>query len=654
MDGQVNGEISNVIKWTYGLDADVDHNIFYQTGETPDAYSRELTFTSPTLLSYAAELEGREPDEITIAIVNMKGEEEALAPTDKAAVSKAKVMSGQLTADFTGFKWGNKYKIGFVFQIQEGKILLWDTLNAVDRYREPVVLPTQEYTFDINVKDEATELGYIAQSPVENSYYYWKSGSLTSAVYKAFLEKGIVTEEDFSKASAFTAAELTGFVFMADPSGTADGYIDVDKKKLVLKTLKTLKASELKGELFNSGKQDPEDPYRFVGNEVTRIVTTYTGQQVVLPARLSYRVPEYDFIHQGNFTFNDGSVWYTTASPKYDSNKQSLKSYDASKMNVAKMAFFVIDNKGRFYDYVSAVYESDPDFFYDKNLIVSFDYRGPDPMGEMPLDAQCATGLITTFDDLWSDDTELDAANFKHTVFYYRTVRDAIPMRGTLEVVSGNTRFEIPTSFEAGGQDKYLAKNDYSTFELHPWKPFYVLNYNKDISLTVSASKLYTVNLFRGIQIYDGRQVAASTPVAGDVFKGAEGVYLIDDFNGGVKSYFRPLIGTSASSSVLGWIVGNTKLDGKPVVASDKANGFYDGVSVREAYGLRISGITSDLSGVPQQFRSRINVDTDNCKMTFDNSDGTFSGTAVASFQVEIQSPWYQFQPFVINVTIKE
>jgi hypothetical protein len=512
--------------------------------------------------------------------------------------------------------------------------------------------------------------------PIEDSWYKWESDPQHAPIFEAFVKNGVINvagNVDFKyddDQEAFNEAELEGWLRMADPSGTAKGYVDFNREEIVLKTLPAFTAEYLKS--INSGVQDENDPYVFKGNVITRNVTTYIGEEVEVPMIFNYRVPAYDFLHQGNYTFDDGK-WYTMASPKYDYNKQSLKKYDVHYMNVPALAFNIIDESDRFFNYLDTPIDpEDETYFYDENLIINFWYTGDEIVDETPLEEQSAIeGELETYGDLWFDASlgkqdpynVKEGDNFKHTVFYYRSTADAIPMYGTLEIVSDGVSFEIPTSFEKENGGKYLAHQDYSNFELRAWKPFYVPTYEQTITIDLDEHVFYTANVLEGLQFFDGRQVAASAPVDEVQDPFVEGTYSLEAFNNGTKSYFRPMLGfndlnannSSPANLVWGWIVGNCNEDGTCAVEDGTANGYYDGVTSWEAYDLQEKNFVFSTDGVPKELRRLVDVNVQNYVMSFDyTSQLEFMDTAEVSFAFELQSPWQKFEkPFTVKVLIR-
>jgi hypothetical protein len=674
--GSVNVDAEAVWTWNYAEgkgDALVDHNLFYETGEEPTVYTR-VEWPVHVDEEGAAKLEkdlditikdfaGLEPIELTITVADVpeEGAEpvfEELADDAGFFVGNVAIKDGKLYADFNDFEWDKIYKIVAVYDLPYAKITVNGTFTTTDRNREMVTIDKYEYTFDINKFDEKTGFGYIAGADNAAGYYYWKSEPMHKAIFKVFDEEGVINvldnvdfEFDADQAD-FNEGELDTHIraYNEEPGpGTAWKYVDINRNGIYGETKSAdsqISAKDLKE--LSTGEQDPNDPYVFLGKVIYRYITTYIGEVVEIPFQFNYRVPAYDFLHQTNYTFDDGK-WYTMASPKYDPNKTTLAKYDVNYMNVPALAFNIIDENKRFFNYLDELEADDPTYFYDENLYINFYYTGPDPVDETVLEDQSTTDEIKTYGDLWFNATDKgeeysveEADNFEHTVFYYRSIRDAIPMYGTLEIESDGVRFEIPTSFEKDNGGKYIAAQDYSNYELRAWKPFYVPTYEQTVYVDLNEHTFYNANVLEGLQFFDARQVAASTPVDAVKDPFVEGTYSIEGFNYGTKAYFRPMLGFN--DDVWGWVIGNEK------------NGYVQGVSSWDAYDLQMKNfVFDDRTGVPQDLRRLISVDEENYVMTFDyNSQIEFMGTAEIDFSFDFQTPWQKFEkPFSVKVIIR-
>ena len=157
------------------------------------------------------------------------------------------------------------------------------------------------------------------------------------------------------------------------------------------------------------------------------------------------------------------------------------------------------------------------------------------------------------------------------------------------------------------------------------------------------------MNVLEGLQFFDGREVAASTPLDEVKDPFVEGTYKLDAFNNGTTSYFRPMLGFNedpqGGEPVWGWVVGD----------ADSTNGYYPGVSSWDAYDLQEKSFVFSKDGVPMDLRRLIDIDEETYTMTFDyNSQIQFYDTATISFGFDLQSPWQKFdEPFKVNVVIK-
>ena len=617
--------------------------------------------------------------------VNAAGEEiadedlvfEALADDDAFEIANVAIKDGKLFADFLNFEWDKVYKVTAEYELQYAVITVNGIFKTYDRNREPVTINKYEYTFGINEFDEETGLGYKAGADGAPGYYYYKSPAMKDAIFAAFVENGVIDVNpagvregfaDFEDVDTFWTGELADRTHTYEEdgvtiAGTANKYVIIRKTDGTYAETRSNKKQISAKDLLamNSGVQSPDDPYVFLGNELYRYITSYIGEKIVIPFQFNYRVPAYDFLHQTNYTFDDGK-WYSMASPKYDVNKKSLKKYDVNYMNVPALAFNIVDKNKRYFNYKDEpIADDDPQYFYNDSLKINFYYTDPE-MDETDIEEQSATDELKKYGQLWFNAYDQaayyqveEAKNFEHTVFYYRSTRDAIPMFGTLEIACDGVRFPIPTSFEENNGGKYVAseirgeETDYSNFELRAWKPFYVPTYTRELEVKLDEHGKYVVNVLEGLQFFDGREVAASTSVDEIKDPFVEGTYSLDAFNNGTKSYFRPMLGFNedpqGGEPVWGWIVGD----------ADSTNGYYPDVTSWEAYDLQEKSFVFSKDGVPMDLRRLIDIDEETYTMTFDyNSQIQFYDTATISFGFDLQSPWQKFaEPFKVNVVIK-
>ena len=674
-------------------DALIDHNLFY--GEDgPTDYVRMVWPVTIDEAGFAKlqddlgielkDFAGLTPNEDTFKIevadrLNDEGEEiadedlvfEALADDATFEIANVAIKDGKLFADFLNFEWDKVYKVTAEYELQFAVITVNGIFKTYDRNREPVTLNKFEYTFGINEFDEESGNGYKPGENGNPGYYYWKSEPMHKDIFEVFDAEGVINvlgNVDFefdADQEAFNEDELNSHIraYYEEPGpGTAFKYVDINRNGIYAVTKSADSQISAKDLLeLNTGEQDPDDPYVFLGKVITRYITTYIGEVVEIPFQFNYRVPAYDFLHQTNYTFDDGK-WYSMASPKYDVNKKSLKKYDVEYMNVPALAFNIVDKNKRFFNYKDEpIADDDPQYFYNDSLKINFYYTDPE-MDETDIEEQSATDELKKYGQLWFNAYDQapyyqveEAKNFEHTVFYYRSTRDAIPMYGELAISSDGVRFPIPTSFEENNGGKYVAseirgeETDYSNFELRAWKPFYVPTYTRELEVKLDEHGKYVVNVLEGLQFFDGREVAASTPLDEVKDPFVEGTYKLDAFNNGTTSYFRPMLGFNedpqGGEPVWGWVVGD----------ADSTNGYYPGVSSWDAYDLQEKSFVFSKDGVPMDLRRLIDIDEETYTMTFDyNSQIQFYDTATISFGFDLQSPWQKFdEPFKVNVVIK-
>ncbi|MBR3485097.1 MAG: hypothetical protein IKH40_02060 [Bacteroidales bacterium] len=627
---RVASEFTAEIAWTYAEDAEMDHEVYYEGADPLYAHTAvPLGVDAATVAKYGEEIDGTVPTEVTVNVVDPKTGD--ILPADDVTLSNIALKDGELVADIEGFEWDQLYQITVLFELNTCDLTLEGTLATVDRDRTQIEIELPEYAFVLNGDD------YDADADTYTS----QKLDFQDLLFAAFQEKGIINQDpsapDFEDADDFVGVDNNGKEGHLRVNTTEENSIYIviaDDNATAIAT-----SSELK-EIYESGEIQ------------TMYLTTYTGQAVKLTWTITVDLPVYDFKHQYNYTFNDGA-WYTMASPMYDRNKKMLQKYDYYPMNVPAQAFHIIDEKGRFFNWKDDdVAEDDPTYFYDKNLRINFFFTDPD-LGNKELEQQCQTDGIRYYKDLWSQaDPEEDNVNFEHAVFYYRTVDDAIPMYGTLQILSGDTYFDIPTSFEKDNGGKYLSGEDYSNYELRPWKPFYVLDYDRTVTITLDEHMIYAVDLFEGIQIYDGRQVAASSPLDGEVFEGDAGVYQIDDFNQGTVSHMRPMLGyNGAREPVWDWIYGNVTEDGTTVTEGDEPNGYFEGTTSGQAYDMKppVFSIEGD---IPADLSRLLTLQGNILKFDY-NSQIEFRGSFTVKATIEIISPWYKFEPFTVDVTFQ-
>ena len=666
-------DVNATIIWNWEDDAEVDHENFYNDAGLP--YTRddyEITIEENDLeknLDVKLEdFKGLTPKElkVTVTYTNDEGEEVKDEVVDDATVATliadVAINGEKLTADFTGFKWDAVYTVVAKYELPEALITVNGTLTTIDRNREKVVLGKYGYTFTIGQFDEETGFGYVEA----DDWYKWESDPLFADIFKAFNSEGVinVVEPDYDFAydgeqEEFNVAELIGKLAAAKDPGTAKGYIDIKNAAdadVYAWTMKTVTTAVLAGELFNSGKTEWQinkengvadedntgDPNLWIGNVLTRNITTYIGEEVEFSFQFNYRVPAYNFLHLRFYTFNtghaftdfimqralpaeidgvespyDAPIWWTQVNPSYFtdvpaegqtpsqadrvSNRYALADYDVAYINLAELAFNVVDEKDEIVD--------DADM-KELGLTAKFIYTD-DELGETDLpEVDQIDPDFLLYQSLWID----------NTTFYYRTNEHPyIPALGTLTLTSGGVEFPVATRFEYPKNSvKFPSeKLDYSTYAVVRWTPF------KDpkaegYTMVLDENKVYSVPLFKGMELKDNRPNGTS-------------FYVIKDGE---------------------WVVGDAAAT---ATASSKSNGYMKGVKANDAYHITTTFDYSEVN-LPAELKKLLTVEEIEGVpyIVFDyTSEVVFHGVVTIPVVVKLENPWQETLVFKYNFVIK-
>ncbi|MBP5572915.1 MAG: hypothetical protein J6X40_01965, partial [Bacteroidales bacterium] len=652
------------IVWTWAYDAIVDHNLFYENeqeqdedGETPTIYKRVLL---PINLNaeQMAELETNlgltlesfshlTPNTLKITTTDETGAEVEVTDLE---ITNVTIDDGNLYADVANFAWNKVYKIVAVYNGlgADNKPLLdadgnevdfpaeievTVALITVDRNREKVVLGPYEHTFVVNGEEFV------------DGYYHWSSEPLHRDVFEAFDAEDVINVEDVvdfafdADQDDFNEGELEGKLRMADPSGSAAGYIDFNRNDIVLNTLSTLTPEVLAGELFNSGKRSEENPNLWLGNPVTRNVTTYIGEEVELTVIFNYEVPSYNFLHLRFYTFNpdkevanlitkldfddnDGTVkWWSQVYPSYFtdpapsqldrdvrvSNRYALADYDVAYINLAELAFNVVDDKDEIIE----------DADLEKlGLKAKFIYTDEE-LGVKPLPTvdQLTDPKFDVYSDLWVGPT----------VFYYRTnEKKFIPALGELTLTvgepdKGGYDFPVATRFEFPKASVKVPEEilDYSTFAMVRWTPFQAPE-AKDYEIVLDENKIYREPLFKGMTLKDNRPQGTSYYV----IKAGE------------------------------WVVGNATA---AATASSTTNGYIKDIVSKDAYHITTEFVY-DTTGIPNELKKLLKIEVVEGVpyVVYDyTSEVQFHGVVTIPVTVTLENPWQEDIVFDYNVVIK-
>jgi hypothetical protein len=203
-------------------------------------------------------------------------------------------------------------------------------------------------------------------------------------------------------------------------------------------------------------------------------------------------------------------------------------------------------------------------------------------------------GTYSTYNDLF-----LDAS-----VFYYAASdMDFIRLKGEIETKEGKvrTRFDTPKASVKYPEEVL----DYSTFALVPWLPFNKMTLAKDkYTIQLDEHKIYAVPLadVTGLTMKDNRPHGVS-------------YYVIKDGD---------------------WIIGDAEPD---ATAADGGNGYINGVSSRQAYGITPIATVTD-SGISTDLKKLMGVKYSADGVSFadeQNSEGSLMPYFVVDYTSEIQ-----------------
>ena len=631
------------IVWTWDEDAVVDHNLFYETGEDPTIYSRtqyeinideeDAKSLEDNLAVTIADFAGLEPTSLTITTVDEETGEE-VEVTDLVIENVTITEDGKLLADISNFAWDTVYTIVAEYELESALITVNGTLTTVDRNREKVVVGPMEHTFIINGED------------YYDGYYHWTSDPLFAPIFEAYVNNGVINVEDNvdfeydADQEKFNECEIINKHRTAADPGTAWDHVRIKNEDFVAWTMKSFTSSVLAGKVFNSGKRSEDDPNLWLGNTVTRNITTYIGEEVEFQFIFNYKVPDYNFLHLQYYTFNkdktvegfiqqrdfadnDGTVlWWTQVNPSYftsvatentsedelqqrESFRHALADYDVKYINLAELAFNVVDENDEIIE--DAQLE-------ELGLNVKFIYTD-ETQGEKELpEVDKIDPDFLLYESLWVD----------NTVFYYRTnEKKFIPSLGTLTLTSGDYDFPVATRFEFPKAAVKFPEEvlDYSTYAMVRWTPFKAPVAN-GYTIVLDENKIYREPLFKGMFLQDNRPNGVS-------------YYVIKDGE---------------------WVVGNvTSWDSEAGTYTKGGNGYVSGIAANDAYHIT-TDFVYDTTGIPNELKKLLTVEVvEGVPYVVYNytSEVQFHGVITLPVVVKLDNPWQEQIKFVYNVTIK-
>ena len=630
------------IVWTYSLDADMDHEVFYNEAEP--AYARvelpvNVDETSAATLEETLGItieDFRKAVAQNVKIVYTDDEGEEVDATEDITIENVTIdEDGNLFIDIKGFEWDKVYTITADYELEAALVNVIGTLTTVDRNRELMVITLPEYAVVLNGDNYDAETDTYTTEPEE--------GDFLEDLYKLFIERAIINQydpKDFADAEAFLG-EQTGkeghLEAYEDDEVENSEYVTIGDDYAVLEITSP--------ELYEVWK---------AGEALTSFVTSYIGQEIEIIWPVTVDLPGYDFLHLSYYTFNtekangnfiqkydfadnDGSViWWTQVNPSYFTEpaeegasedeaqkrvsfRHALADYDVSYINLAELAFNVVDEKD--------VPLTDEEI-EENNLVVEFVYTDEAQAAkDLPKVDQIDPDFLI-YESLWVD----------NTVFYYRTnEKKFIPALGTLGIKSGETVFELPTRFDTPkAAVKYPEEVlDYRTYAMVRWTPFQEPVAN-GYTIVLDENKIYRVPLFKGMELKDNRPNKVS-------------YFVIKDGE---------------------WVVGNvTEFDPEAGTYTTGGNGYIDGILANEAYHINTTFDYSDLD-LPVELRKLLSVkysadgeefvdeqdeeETLTPYIVFDyTSEVQFRGTVTIPVVVKLENPWQEALLFSYDITIK-
>ena len=629
------------IKWEYSQDADTDHDVYYNDAdplythvEVPVAIDEDdAKALEDNLAVTLDDFKGLEPTKLTITYVDAETGETVEATDVK--IENVKIEDGALFADFVDFTWDTTYSVEAEYELEAALITVKATVTTIDRNRDLIVVNVPEYAFVLNGED------YDA----ETDTYTSEEQEIQKDLFDAFVAQLIINQldpKDFDDEEAFIGKETEG----------KEGHLEIVPEDKLEEGEANSEYVQVDDDFVTLIATSPElKAILEAGEDQTIFVTSYIGQKIEIIWPVTVDLPGYDFLHLSYYTFNtekengnfiqkrefadnDGSViWWTQVNPSYFttvksenetedeaqknriSNRYALADYDVAYINLAELAFNVVDEKDNILE--------DADI-EEANLVVEFVYTDPEQGDkDLPKVDQIDPDFLI-YQSLWVD----------NTVFYYRTnEKKFIPARGTLGILSGETVFELPTRFDVPKNSvKYPSEElDYSTYAMVRWTPFQAPKAD-GYTIVLDENQIYSVPLFKGMELKDNRPNGVS-------------FYVIKDGE---------------------WVIGDAA---ENATAASKSNGYIEGIAANEAYHINTTFTYDDLE-LPAELRKLLSVKfsadgeefvdeqdeegTLTPYIVFDyTSEVQFHGVVTIPVVVALENPWQETLKFVYDITIK-
>ena len=333
----------------------------------------------------------------------------------------------------------------------------------------------------------------------------------------------------------------------------------------------------------------------------------------------------------------DPVIWWTQVNPSYFTGtyndqqekvsfRHALMQYDVAYINLAELAFNVVDEKD--------VPLTDEQIAAEK-IVVDFDYATINPQKALPKVDQI-TGAYEKYVNLW-------VTEHPTTVFYYRTNEEPfIKAYGKLGIKSGNTVFELPTRFDrakAPVAHPEIENFNYKDYYLVRWTPFED-GVAEDFDIVLDENKIYREPLFKKMSLKDRRPN----------IKPEDAYYVIKNGE---------------------WVVGNVEtFDAEAGTYTTGGNGYIKGVAANTAYDIKTTFTYDDLK-LPVELRKLLTVKyydaATNTYLDKQNEDESlipyivydytsevqFQGVVTIPVSVKLETPWQETLTFDYNINIK-
>lgn len=608
------------------------------------------------------------------------------------------IENGKLFGDFSFAQeaWNKEFTVVAKYDLTDAVITVTAKINTFDRYRDKVQIVVDPHTFIVNGDEYVNGYYQWSSDPLHKDIFFVFDD-------KGVINVDGNVEGDFeydADQDDFNEGELEGKLRMAKPSGTAAGYIDFNRNDIQLNSMTSFTPAALASDVFSTRKTEYElkkeadpndesgDPNLWIGKQVTRNVTTFIGEEVEVVMQFNYKVPDYNFLHLSVYTFNseeddyagtgmvpfrqhydlpaelfidgvetpyDAPTWWTQVQPSYFttakgqateaqaqtrlSNHYALYDYDVQFINLAELAFNVVDDKDQILK---------PADLEALGLTPKFAYRDasklnddPDYPGLLPMPDQLASnGEFTKYEQLW----------VAPTTFYYLTNEHPwIPAEGTLTLNVGGKNddgtladgaydFPVSTRFQHHKPSvKYPEVDlDYTNYAMVRWTPFRE-PVADGYTMVLDENKIYSEPLFKGMYLKDRR---LNIPEE-------KSFYVIEDGK---------------------WVEGNASEDA--TAATENNNGYMTGVNSKDAYHIKCSFDYSKVE-LPAELQRLLSIkySDDNGQTFYDEQDADetrtpyvvfdyrsevqFRGTINIPVIVKLENPWQEVVTFRYNFTIK-